>query len=131
MLKGGKNMKNSKLVQRILLGLLILIPGLLKLLVSGPAGVTGMLSGNFLFSWAPAFWAWVLIIGEILAGIAILANWKIKYTALVPAFILIIAVLTTTIRWSDLGSTGWSSVLLHLVAIWGYLTLACDENKKR
>ena len=122
-------MKNFSLVNRILLGLLMLVPGLLKLLVVGPSGVTGMLSGNFLFSWAPAFWAWVLIFGEILSGIAILANWQIKYTAWVPAFILSLAIITTTIKWSAIGTTGWSSVILHLIAVWSYIGLTCQSKK--
>jgi len=120
-----------KLIQRILLGLLMLVAGLLKLFVSGPSGVEGMLSGNFLFSWAPAFWVWILIIGEIGFGLAILANWKLKYTAWIPVIILSIAVLTTTIKWSDIGSTGWSSVIFHLIAIVGYVELTCGNHRKR
>ena len=122
-------MKNFNLVHRILLGLLMLVAGLLKLFVVGSSGVTGMLSGNFLFSWAPAFWAWVLIFGEILSGIAILANWQTKYTAWVPVIILGFAVITMGINWSNIGSTGWSKVFLHLIAIWGFIGLSCPDWK--
>lgn len=123
-------MKNLSVINRILLGLLMFVPGLLKLLVVGPTGVTGMLSGNFLFSWAPAFWAWILMLGEITSGIAILGNWNVKRISIIPIVILTIAVLTTTIKWTALGSTGWSSVILHLVAIAGYVGLACSGSKK-
>jgi uncharacterized membrane protein YphA (DoxX/SURF4 family) len=123
-------MKNLGMINRVLLGLLVLVPGLLKLLVTGPAGVTGMLSGNFLFSWAPAFWAWILIAGEILFGAAILLNWKTEYASYGASAILFFALITAVIRWSDLGSTGWSNALLHLVAISNYLLLAMHVKKK-
>jgi uncharacterized membrane protein YphA (DoxX/SURF4 family) len=122
-------MKNLGLANRILLGLLMLVPGLLKLLVVSPGGVTQMLSGNFLLSWAPAFWAWVLIIGEIGSGIAIFGNWRVKHTAIIPVVILSIALLTMAIKWSAIGQTSWSNVLLHLVAISGYVTLSYSHSK--
>lgn len=124
-------MKNHLLVQRYLLGLLMLVAGLLKLLVTGAGGVSGMLSNIVLFSWAPGFWAWILIIAEIGSGVAVLANWKLKYTAWLPVIILAVAVLFMTIKWSALGSTSWSSVIFHLIAINGFLWLACGSDKKK
>lgn len=124
-------MKNNLTIQRILLGLLMLVAGLLKLFVSGPDGVSGMLSSLALFSWAAGFWAWILIIGEIGSGIAILSSWKLKYTAYVPVIILAVAVLFMTIKWTALGSTSWSSVIFHLIAINGYLMLANSTDKKK
>lgn len=59
-------MKHLQTINRVLLGLVMLVPGLLKLFVTGSSGVTGMLSGIALFSWAPAFWAWILILSEII-----------------------------------------------------------------
>ncbi|MEX2017309.1 MAG: DoxX family membrane protein, partial [Candidatus Pacearchaeota archaeon] len=81
--------KYLKLTNRILLGLLILVPGIIKLFVSGPDAVIGMLSGIALFSWAPAFWAWVLMLSEVIFGLAILANYKLKYTVIPPVIILL------------------------------------------
>lgn len=112
-----------KTVHRILLGLLMLIPGLVKLFVATPTGVTGMLSG--LGFPAAMFFAWILIISEIVFGIAILANWKIKYTVWPPIVILAIAVLTTT-PWMG-GKTllmAMPNLILHLVAITGYWMLS-------
>jgi len=123
-------MKSLRLVHRILLGLLMLVPGLLKLFVIGAEGVTGMMSGIALFSWAPAFWAWVLIFFEIGSGLAILGSWKLKYTTIFPSIILFIATITVGINWSALGQTGWSNVLLHLVAVSNYLLLGTQEEKK-
>lgn len=112
----------------ILLGLLMLVPGLLKLFSSKVSGVSGMLSVNFLFSWAPMFWAVVLIIGEIGSGLAILGKWKLKYTAWIPVIILGIAVLTVTIKWTNIGSTGWSSLIFHLIAISNYIMLSMKSK---
>lgn len=109
------NTKNIALVNRILLGLVMLVPGLLKLF-GGADGVSGMLSGIALFSWAPAFWAWVLIISEIVFGIAILANWRLHYTVWPPIVIMLVAGLT--VNWGM-----WPSVLMHLVVASNYLML--------
>ena len=68
--------KNAGTVNRVLLGLLMLVPGLLKIFIMKPAAVVGMLSG-FGFP-VPTFFAWVLMLSEIVFGIAILANWKME-----------------------------------------------------
>lgn len=118
MVKGGIKIMCVKLVNRILLGLLMLVPGLVKLFMVKPSGVTGMLTGmGFPL---PMFFAWILILAEIVFGIAILANWKLEYTAWPPIVILLVATLTT-MNWS---SPQWSTVLLHLVAASGYWMLA-------
>lgn len=120
--------KNLMNINIALLGLLMLVPGLLKLFQVGVENVaSGMLANNPLFAWAPMFWAVVLVIAEIGSGVAILTKWKLKYVAYVPAIILAVAVLTTTINWTALGQTGWSSVILHLVAIANYLMLTCKK----
>lgn len=105
---------NYLLLNRIILGLLMLVPGLMKLFVMGPDAVVGMMSGIGLFSWAPAFWAWVLILSEILFGIAILAKWKLKWTTIPPAIIMIVAGLTVY-------TSNISSLILHLAAASNYL----------
>ena len=111
-------MKNYlKLTNRVLLGLLMLVPGLMKFFVVGSDGVAGMLSGIVLFSWAPVFWAWVLMISEVGFGLAILANYKLKYTVIPPVVILLVAAFAFNIG-------NMSSLLLHLVAVSGYLMLA-------
>lgn len=91
----------------ILLGLVLLIPGLLKLFVMKPAAITAMLSGIAVFAWAPVFWAWVLIIAEILAGAMILAKFKLHFAAMAGAIILAVAALT--VHWGT-----WPLVLVHL-----------------
>jgi uncharacterized membrane protein YphA (DoxX/SURF4 family) len=117
--------KTPWMVHRILLGLLMLIPGLLKLFVFKPSGVTGMLAGMGFP--APMFFAWILILAEIVFGVALLANWKIKYTAWPPIVILVVATLVT-FPWTTLGQAQWPTVLLHLVAISGYWMLAAQAK---
>ncbi len=102
------------LLNRIMLGLLVLIPGLMKLFVVGPNVIVGMMSGIGLFAWAPAFWAWVLILSEILFGLAILARWKLHLTTIPPAIIMVVAGLTMYL-------SNISTLLLHLVAASNYL----------
>lgn len=125
----GKNSNWIMAVNIILLGLLMLVPGLLKLLSSKPSGVSTMLSGIPLFSWAPLFWAWILIIGEIGSGIALIARWKLKYTALIPVIILIIAALTSTIKWSSIGSTNWGVLIFNLIAVTNYIMLSMKYRR--
>ena len=111
-------------INTILLGLLMLVPGLTKLFGSGVSGVATFLSGNWLLSWAPMFWAVVLIIAEIGSGLAILTRWKLDKIAYIPVIILSVAAITTVINWSAIGQTGWSNLIFHLVAITNYLLLA-------
>jgi len=50
-------MKSLITINRILLGLLMLVAGLIKIFVTHSSGVASMLSNNPLFAWAPMFWA--------------------------------------------------------------------------
>src|SRR3989344_4150139 len=101
--------KNAGKINRILLGLLMLGAGLVKLFVFKSAGVTGMLSG-FGFP-APTFFAWVLILSEIVFGIAILLKWRLQYTVWPPFVIMLVAGFTNwPSEWGKL-----SQLLMHLV----------------
>lgn len=131
-------MKNTT-TSRVLLGLLMLLPGLTKLFSFTAQGVAdNMISKIFLFSWAPEFWAWVLILSEIVFGIAILANWKTKYTSIPPIIILVVALLFVTIKWTLPSAwslagifswQSWSGIIFHLIAIFGYSAFLCDNKK--
>lgn len=120
-----------KLINRVLLGLLMLVPGLMKLFVMGPSAVTGMLSG--LGFPAASFFAWILILSEIIFGLAILARWKLHYTVWPPIVIMVVAGIATLVT---AGEVGVPIFLLHLVAATSYLMLrscwccggmTCDE----
>src|SRR3989338_1045578 len=116
------NIKNIVTVNRILLGLLILVAGLTKLFVASPSKVIEMLSSNVLFAWAPGFWVWVIMLSEIVFGIAILASWKLKYTVWPPIIILLVAALT-------LARNNPANLLLHLVAIANLWLLGSNKCK--
>ena len=115
--------KTAWTVNWVLLGLTMLIPGLLKLFVMKPSAVVGMLSGISLFAWAPMFWAWVLILSEIVFGAAILAKWKLKYTTIPPMIILIVAAFT--VYWGN-----WPTILIHLALASSYWMLGTFGMKR-
>ncbi len=115
--------KNAGNVNRILLGLLMLVPGLMKLFVMGSDKVIEMLSGNALFSWSPTFWAWVLILSEIVFGIAILAKWKLQHSVWPPIIIMLVVAFTNS--WGN-----WPSFIMHLVIASNYFMLGVNHSKK-
>ena len=108
---------------RILLGLLMLVAGILKLFVTTPEGVKNMLTGiGFPIA---IFFAWLLIIAEIVSGILIISNWKIKYVVFLPVIILLVA--TFTVTWGK-----WTNVIMHLILVSNYLLIAyaCKMDSK-
>ena len=72
---------------RLGLGILFIFMGLGKL--QNPAGITGMLA-NIGFP-AAVFWAWLLLLSEIIFGAAILIGFKVKFTT-IPLIIIIIII---------------------------------------
>src|SRR3989344_71576 len=106
--------KYAGVVNRVLLGLLMLVSGLMKVFIIKPDNVTGMLSG--IGFPAASFFAWVLILSEIVFGIAILAKWKLEYTVWPPIVIMIVAAFTAS--WGN-----WPTVLMHLVIASNYWML--------
>jgi len=109
-------MKNLYLANRVLLGLIFLVAGLLKLFSMGTDAVAGMLSG--IGFPAAIFFAWVLIVLEIVCGAAIIFNWQMKYAVWPPIIILLVAAFT--VYWAN-----WGNMLMHLAVassllIWGF-----------
>ena len=113
--------KNLFTANRILLGLLMLVPGLLKLFVVKPAAVVGMLTG--MGYPIPAIMAWVLIIAEITTGVMILGGWNLRYAIIPPAIILTLAGFTA--YWGS-----WPSLILHLAAASNYALLGHASEHK-
>ena len=105
-------------LNRVLLSLVMIVPGLLGLLLWKPSGVAGNLI-NLGFP-APLFLAWILILSEIVFGIAILVKWRLKYTVWPPIIILVVAGITAW--WGN-----WPQLIMHLVVasnfwLWGLPT---------
>ena len=111
-------MKHLGLINRILLGLVMLVAGLMKLFVVKPAAVTGMLAG-FGFPAAMIF-AWLLIIAEIVIGVMILAKWQMKYAGTIAAVILVGERFTAW--WAN-----WGNMLIHLALASNYLMIGWKE----
>ena len=93
------------MVNRILLALVMLVPAFFALFIWKPAGVIANLTG--LGFPAPVFFAWLLIIVEVVFGLAVLFKWQLKYTVWPPIIILVVAAFTA---W--LGN--WIQIVLHL-----------------
>lgn len=110
-------MKNNKAIyavtaNRFLLGLLMLVPGLYKFFVIGAGNVSGMLSG-FGFP-IPVVLAWVLMIAEVVTGIAIIANFNIRLSVIPPMIIMIVAGIVT------FSPQGIPQLLMHLTLATNY-----------
>ncbi|PIN89464.1 hypothetical protein COU60_03650 [Candidatus Pacearchaeota archaeon CG10_big_fil_rev_8_21_14_0_10_34_76] len=118
-------MKNIKLINRILLGLVMLVPGLFKL-----AGMTGIVNFDvpgFLASLgfpAASALAWLLLIVEIGSGIAILSNWRLKQVIWAPVVILLVAAFAAY-------RTDVAQIVIHLTLISNYLLLSSQEKPSR
>ena len=79
---------------RVLLGLLFLIPGISKLM--NPDMIIGMLGGLGFPS--AALFGWILILSEIVFGIALVIGFKVKYAVWPLIIILAVAILTVHIK---------------------------------
>jgi|GEM_PF-2009273 len=113
----------AAMINRLLLGLVMLVPGAVKLFWLKPAAVTAMLT-SLSFPLA-GLWTWILILTEILCGIAILANFKTSKTAIPPAIIMIVAALTA--HWGNP-----ANMILHFLAASNFILFAswnCDDKK--
>lgn len=90
----GNGNDHSITFLRVLLGLLFLIPGISKLM--NPDMIIGMLGG--LGFPGAAFFGWVLILSEIVFGIALVVGYKVKYAVWPLIIILVVAILTVHIK---------------------------------
>ena len=98
---------------RIGIGGLFLTTGILK--ITNPSMVVGMLQ-NMGFP-GPAFWAWLLILVELLCGASVLVGFKLKWVTVPLAIVLLVAIATnpTGGLTNPLKDT---SLLLGLVSLW-------------
>ena len=94
------------LINRILIGGLFLIAGLMKAFVSTPTGVAGFFSG--LGIPATLFFAWIVMLSEIIFGLSVLTGFKMEYTVYPLIVIVLVAAFLT--QWGN-----WSSFLMHII----------------
>ncbi|MEK6873626.1 MAG: DoxX family protein [Nanoarchaeota archaeon] len=101
---------------RVFLGLLMLVPGISKLM--NPGGPIGMLT-NLGFP-IPSIMAWVLIISEIVFGLTLILGYKVKYTVWPLVIILAVATIFVVIPNT---SGSYVNLIFHLQAIAGLITI--------
>lgn len=83
-----------------------------------PEGVVGMLTGiGFI---VPTFFAWILILSELIFGVLVFVGYKTKYTAWYLAFIMLVAETTVVAPSGFWGSNSF----FHLITIAGLATIA-------
>jgi len=96
----------------------MLIPGIFNIIVIKE------ISASFPYG---AFLAWALVLSQIVFGLAVLVGWKLKWTTLPPALILILA---AVLVW--LPQNNWPQVLLHLAAASNYVVFSVwDIGEKK
>jgi len=103
----------AKLLLRISLGVLILFHGIHKL-IYGISGVEALVTANGL----PAFFAYGVYIGELIAPIFIILGLYARVAAAVLAFNMLIAIYLAygfSLTLSKYGGLAWETPLLFLI----------------
>ena len=100
-------------ILRVVVGLLFLVPGIMKLM--NPAGPTGMLTG--LGFPAPQILVWVLLLSEIIFGIALILGFKTKYTVWPLMIVFAVVLIFVAIPGALSNPAGWTNVIFHLLGI--------------
>ncbi len=113
----------SPLILRVILGLMFVVAGANKLL--NPQGIIGMLSGAGFF--LPTVWGWLVILSEVLFGLAVLAGWKLRYTVWPLALIMAVAIIIVSIPNITKNP---SSFFFHLLAIGALVSLFLTGSGK-
>lgn len=104
-------------ILRISLGLLFIVPGIMKLM--NPAMPAGMLEGMGFP--APIIFAWILLLSELIFGLALVVGFKVRYAVWPLAVILLVATIMVHIPSTD--PMKWINVLFHVVGIAGLVSL--------
>ena len=106
-----KNLNLGILILRISVGLLMLLHGIAKL-SGGLVFIQGMLEAKGL----PGFIAYGVLVGEILAPLAILVGFRTRIAALIYAFNLLVAIfMVHTAQFFTMGEQGgWALELIGL-----------------
>jgi len=104
----------SPTILRFFLGLLFVIPGFQKLM--NPSMITGMLEG--LGFPAPTMMAWILLLSEIVFGMAILTGFRLNYSVWPLVFILLVAIITVHIpAWLQAKPMALIGLILHFLGM--------------
>lgn len=104
-------------ILRVTLGLLFALSGYRKLM--NPEGVVTMLTG--IGFPAATFFAWLLLLSELIFGLAVLVGFKVKYTAWPLVLVLLVAEVAIVIPKQGILST---SSLFHIISMVAMATVA-------
>lgn len=119
--------KIGNVILRIVLAVLFLVPGIGKLM--NPQMIQGLLE-NIGFP-QPFIFAWILLLSEIIFGLAILFGFKIKYTVWPLIIILVVASITVVIPAFDMTKQDTvMNLLWHIVGIGALLNLYFSDLGK-
>ena len=123
----------SNLIPRLGLGLLFVWAGLEKFFEGflGGVGLERMAAGlgkrgfDFLGENGLFVLAFVLALTELVVGILILLNKKVRWAGFIAAFIMLVALLTSYITKS------WMQSMIHIALLASYLGIALAEDESR
>jgi len=94
----------------------MIVPGLFNGYYQLSEGGTGVFLSTLGFP-IPALFAWAMILSQLIFGVSVLIGWKLKYTTLPLALILVVAAIT--VWWGN-----WSQVLLHFTVASNYIVFS-------
>ncbi|MBU4611317.1 DoxX family protein [Achromobacter sp. GG226] len=110
----------GKLVLRLTIGILVLLHGLAKLM-NGIGPIEGMLAAKGL----PAFLAWGVYVGEVLAPVLLIIGIYTRWAALLVAVNMLVAIfLAHSQQLFSLGNGGGWSLELQGLFLFGALAVA-------
>lgn len=107
-----KMKKYAPFALRLGFGIMFLVAGIMKL--TNPAKITGMLEGLGFPGFA--FWAWLLILAELIGGAALIAGFKLKW--ITPPLAVVLLVATVTVAYKQP-----TNLLMHIALISGLVSL--------
>ncbi len=112
-----KNSEYGPLLLRLTIGIMFLYQGIGKLM--NPSGPTGMLT-NLGFP-IPQVFAWILLLSEIIFGLAVLVGYKVKYSVwpLVLIFLVVIGMVVLPAEQFNV-----VTLFFHIIVIAGLISLS-------
>ena len=112
-----KNAEYGPLLLRLSIGIMFIYQGIGKLM--DPSGPAGMLT-NLGFP-APQVFAWILLLSEIIFGLAVLTGYKLKYTVWPLVLIFLVVIGTIILPAEELNVV---TLFFHIIVIAGLISLS-------
>lgn len=111
----------AKLILRVSIGVLLLLHGIYKL--QNPEALD-FIGGLFNDAYLPAFLAYLVYIGEIVAPIMLIIGYRVKLAAALVAVLMIVAILLAhTSQLFTLGTGGGSALEIQFLFLFGAIAI--------